>query len=246
MQMTRRFNVPPDSLQKLASIVTIGYVIAIQIPLLSPYRLIPADEMLIVDASYGIASGRSWVPAGDFWSHTVPVSGVFFTYYSPLYHYLQAIAIAAVGLSPVGIGLLHCILRLGSVMLFWRLSQGGLGLGVRSLLTTVWATIAVAPPGRPEDLALFFSAVRGFLAGRAHELASPIPPSRVVRRAGIAHLPIASLRSFATRSDPACLRPGKGARLGVGAAVASQMSDGYHRCWGYLGYVALLDRALLG
>ncbi len=144
-------------LRQVAVLLMVAYVVAIQIPLLSPYRMVPADEIPHVDAAYGVSSGSSPVPAGPLWSHTIPETGVFFAAYPPLYLYLQALILRVIGLSPVAIGLLHSLLRLAAALLFFATSRRlGNSTVISSLFTAVWATIAVGPPGRSEDLAITF------------------------------------------------------------------------------------------
>ena len=136
--------------------IMVAYVAAIQLPLLSPYRLVPVDEIVHVDAAYGISSGYSLVPAGWFWSHTIPETGTFFAAYTPFYLYLQALALRLVGLSPLAIGLLHCTLRLAAVAIFYLFCRKVTGILISSFFVAIWATLAVGPTGRYEDLAVVF------------------------------------------------------------------------------------------
>lgn len=142
-------------LQKTAFALMVLYVIAIQLPLLSPYRVVPVDEMQLVDAAYGVSSGRSPVPAGWFWSHVIPETSRYFEAFRPLYLYLLALTIRLFGISVVAVGTLHACLRIMSVALFFLLSKHVTRDVVASAaFSSVWATFALGPVGRFEDLAV--------------------------------------------------------------------------------------------
>jgi len=158
------------SLNAILLAVTAVYVVAIQIPLLSPYRHIPVDEMMLVDAAYGVSSGASIVPAGPLWSHIIPETGVFFAAYTPLYLHLQALALRLVGLRSLAIGLLHLLLRLTGAGVFYQICRMVThSRTVSYLFVAAWATMAVGPTGRCEDLAVLF------LLGCVYLLVEPKP-----------------------------------------------------------------------
>jgi hypothetical protein len=138
-------------------ILIMVYIVAIQIPLLSPYRNGSADEIQIVDASWSVASGRSWVPASPLWSHIIPETGTFFAAYTPLYLYLLAFTLRILGWSLVAVGILHLVLRLAAASLYYSICRKMGNQPVVSIaFTALWATYAVGPVGRYEDLAVLF------------------------------------------------------------------------------------------
>lgn len=175
MQLRGRFGLSEWWLRKVALAILVAYVIAIQLPLLSPYRLVPIDEMQLVDAAYGVSSGYSLVPAGWFWSHTIPETGTFFAAYTPLYLYMQALALKLVGLSPLAIGLLHCVLRLTAAAIFYLICRQVASAVISSLFVAVWATMAVGPTGRYEDLAVIFLLSSIYLLVKSRELRRRFP-----------------------------------------------------------------------
>lgn len=156
MPLGGRFRLSEWWLRKVVLAIMVVYVLAIQLPLLSPYRMVPVDEMVHVDAAYGVSSGYSLVPAGWFWSHTIPETGTFYAAYTPLYLYLQAVMLKLLGMTPLAIGLLHCVLRLTAAAIFYLICRRVTGVVINSLLVGVWATMAVGPIGRYEDWAVIF------------------------------------------------------------------------------------------
>ena len=172
MKLSGRSDLQERRFGKVALTIMVVYVIAVQLPLLSPYRLVPVDEIVHVDAAYGVSSGRSLVPAGWFWSHTIPETSTFFAAYTPLYLYLQALALKLIGISPLAIGLLHCALRLTAVVIFYLICRKIAGAVVGSLFVATWATMAVGPTGRYEDLAVIFRMRSGGRSGVVLRLVS--------------------------------------------------------------------------
>ncbi len=155
--MTRQQNASSLLLGKrLIGLLLVAYIVALQIPLLSPFRVADADEMLLVDASYGMASGDSPVPAGPIWSHVLPETGRYFAAYPPLYLYAQSTALSVLGFSPIAVGLLHVVFRLIGATLVWLICRKLQSGFVALVFAAIWATFAVGPVGRYEDLALVF------------------------------------------------------------------------------------------
>lgn len=155
MRLSERFGLSERWLRKAALAVMVVYVIAIQLPLLSPYRLVPVDEMQLVDAAYGVSSGHSVVPAGWFWSHTIPETARYFEAFRPLYLYVLAAALRILGMSVISVGFLHFCLRLTASALFFVISRRiTQNLFLSIWLSAIWATFAHGPIGRFEDLAI--------------------------------------------------------------------------------------------
>lgn len=145
-----------EKLRWFLPIVAAIYIVTIQLPLLSPYRLVPADELQLVDAAYGVTQGNSIVPAGPLWSHIIPETEIFFAAYTPLYLYLQSLALKLFGMQPLTMGVLHLLLRLIAASLFYRFCRKLVPQPASAFLTAIWATLAVGPVGRYEDLAVIF------------------------------------------------------------------------------------------
>jgi hypothetical protein len=157
--------------QRLGLILAVIYIVCIQIPLLSPFRPIPLDEVFIVDSAYTLASGVSPVPASVIWSHIIPEFGTINFYYTPLYFYLLAASLKMLGLSAVSVGLLHLLLRmLASGLFFLICRKTGISTLLSAAFTSVWATFAHGPTGRPEDLALIFLLASVYVLGNSRQL----------------------------------------------------------------------------
>jgi len=155
VQLSERFGLPESRFRKVLLALMVAYVVAIQLPLLSPYRLVPIDELQLVDAAYGVSSGRSVIPAGWFWSHTIPETATYFEAFRPLYLYVLAAVLRIFGVSVVSVGFLHACLRLAAAVLFFAISRKSTQNNLLSAgLSAVWATFAYGPVGRFEDLAV--------------------------------------------------------------------------------------------
>lgn len=153
MELNRRFGLSECRFRALILTFVVAYVVAIQLPLLSPYRLVPADEMVLVDAAYGVSSGHSIVPAGWFWSHTIPVTATYFDAFRPLYLYVLAAMLKIFGVSVISVGYLHLCLRLIATAIFFAISRQITQNVIGSAgLSAIWATFAHGPVGRFEDL----------------------------------------------------------------------------------------------
>lgn len=134
-------------------LVAIGLI---HIPLLLPTRDIPYDEMPCADSAIG-ALEKPYVPRAQFWSHVLPEIGVINFLYTPLYFYLLAVFLKALGIRPLAAGFLHALLRLASTGVIWAAGhQMGLPHWTNAMIALTWSVFCHGPVGRPDDLSLLF------------------------------------------------------------------------------------------
>lgn len=151
-------------LSRAVVVIAVLYVLVIQVPLFSPYRYVPADEIQLVDAAYALASGATRVPASLSWSHIIPELSYSFPAYTPLYLYLLAGMLKLFGLTVTTIGALHVVLRLLATLVFFLLSYTVTrSKWASAALSAVWATFVYGPTGRYEDLALVFLLLSAYI-----------------------------------------------------------------------------------
>jgi 4-amino-4-deoxy-L-arabinose transferase-like glycosyltransferase len=140
---------------RVAPMLFWAYIIVLLLPLLSPFRPVTLDELILADSAYAITNGESLVPAAKIWSHVFPAFGVMNHYYPPLQLYALAAAYYLFGLSVIPTGVLHLLLRASTIwVIFLTARARRLSATASTFLAAVWATLAHGEVGRPEDLAI--------------------------------------------------------------------------------------------
>lgn len=158
-----------ETLNRVALFVALACIIGMQLPLLSPFRRIDVDEIIIADSVYMLATGQSPVPALQMWSHIIPEFGTINFYYPPLYFYVLAGAYRLLGFSIPSVALLHILFRLLAAGVFYLVARRiGHSILVSAALTVVWATFVPGLIGRPEDLAILFLILGVYVLVQGH------------------------------------------------------------------------------
>jgi hypothetical protein len=138
--------------------IALLFTIVLNLTLLQIYRYMPTDEPLIVDTAFSVYFG-SVIPKLDAWSHIFSEAATINFTYPPLYFYSLGFWMKIFGFSPLATGLFHLLVRIVSIIVFYKLlAKIRVAKWIIIIVCVWWASYSpvVFFISRPDDLAVLF------------------------------------------------------------------------------------------
>lgn len=153
-----------DSFYNLVPLLSITFIILIQLRMISPFRLKAIDEASLIDISYSIINSNFFIPKNEIMSHLNFGLDKIWLWSPPGYVYLLAGFQYLFGFTPESTGVFHLIFRLFSCLIFFLiLRKLNISKNFSSFLTCYWALLCQGEDGRFEDPAILFFLLSIFL-----------------------------------------------------------------------------------